>query len=272
MTAARPSAPMSPGFSASTSSPTSSANCWWRRTLWVGEAIRLEANLAFIGLGVQPPTPTWGNMTREGVDVLINAPWISVYAGLSILITILSFNMLGDGVRDMIDPRLRGIEWGKFEARNPKFETNSKHQIQNGETGSMSAKVANCARLSLFEVIVLFEIVSDFVLRISDFVWRRKHRDDDILLEIKHLKTYFFTDEGVSQAVDGMDLSIRRGQTLGVIGESGCGKSVTALSILQLIASPPGKIISGEILFEGEDLLRKSKPRRCARSAATTSP
>ena len=77
-------------------------------TLWVGEAIRLEANLAFIGLGVQPPTPTWGNMTREGVDVLINAPGISIYAGLSILITILSFNMLGDGVRDMIDPKLRG--------------------------------------------------------------------------------------------------------------------------------------------------------------------
>jgi peptide/nickel transport system permease protein len=77
-------------------------------TLWVGEAIRLEANLAFIGLGVQPPTPTWGNMTREGVDVLINAPWISIFSGLSILITILSFNMLGDGVRDITDPKLRG--------------------------------------------------------------------------------------------------------------------------------------------------------------------
>jgi len=77
-------------------------------TLWVGEAIRLEANLAFIGLGVQPPTPTWGNMTREGIDVLINAPWISVFAGLSILITILSFNMLGDGIRDVTDPKLRG--------------------------------------------------------------------------------------------------------------------------------------------------------------------
>ena len=76
-------------------------------TLWVGEAIRLEANLAFIGLGVQPPTPTWGNMTREGVDVLINAPWISVLAGLSILITILSFNMVGDGIRDVTDPKLR---------------------------------------------------------------------------------------------------------------------------------------------------------------------
>jgi peptide/nickel transport system permease protein len=77
-------------------------------TLWVGVAIRLEANLAFIGLGVQPPTPTWGNMIREGVDVLINAPGISVFSGLSILITILSFNLLGDGIRDMIDPRLRG--------------------------------------------------------------------------------------------------------------------------------------------------------------------
>ena len=63
---------------------------------------------------------------------------------------------------------------------------------------------------------------------------------DDILLDVKHLKTYFFLDEGVSQAVDGMDFSIRRGHTLGMIGESGCGKSVSALSILQLIAMPPG--------------------------------
>jgi peptide/nickel transport system permease protein len=84
-------------------------------TLWVGEAIRLEANLAFIGLGVQPPTPTWGKMTREGIDVLINAPWISIFAGLSILVTILSFNMLGDGIRDITDPKLRGGD-GKEQA------------------------------------------------------------------------------------------------------------------------------------------------------------
>jgi peptide/nickel transport system permease protein len=71
-------------------------------------AIRLEVNQAFIGLGVQPPTATWGNMIREGVAVLINAPWISVYAGLGILVTILSFNMLGDSVRDMVDPRIWG--------------------------------------------------------------------------------------------------------------------------------------------------------------------
>jgi peptide/nickel transport system ATP-binding protein/oligopeptide transport system ATP-binding protein len=79
----------------------------------------------------------------------------------------------------------------------------------------------------------------------------------DILLEIKHLRTYFYTDEGISRAVDGMDLTIRKGRTLGVIGESGCGKSVTALSVLRLVASPPGRIVSGEILFEGADLLQK---------------
>jgi oligopeptide/dipeptide ABC transporter ATP-binding protein len=80
----------------------------------------------------------------------------------------------------------------------------------------------------------------------------------DILLEIKHLRTYFYTDEGIARAVDGMDLTIRKGRTLGVIGESGCGKSVTALSVLRLVSSPPGRIIGGEILFDGADLLAKT--------------
>ncbi len=80
----------------------------------------------------------------------------------------------------------------------------------------------------------------------------------DILLEVKNLKTYFYTEDGIARAVDGMDFIIRKGETLGMIGESGCGKSVSALSIMQLVASPPGKIIEGEIRFEGEDLLKKS--------------
>ena len=80
----------------------------------------------------------------------------------------------------------------------------------------------------------------------------------DILLEVKNLKTYFYTEDGIARAVDGMDFIIRKGETLGMIGESGCGKSVSALSIMQLVASPPGKIIEGEIWFEGEDLLKKN--------------
>jgi len=75
------------------------------------------------------------------------------------------------------------------------------------------------------------------------------------VLSIRDLKTYFYTQEGVSRAVDGVSYNVIRGETLGVVGESGCGKSVTALSILRLIPSPPGEIVSGEIIFEGQNLL-----------------
>jgi peptide/nickel transport system ATP-binding protein len=75
------------------------------------------------------------------------------------------------------------------------------------------------------------------------------------LLEICGLKTHFATDEGMVHAVDGVDLAIDRGETLGVVGESGCGKTVTALSILKLIAMPPGRIVGGQIFWRGRDLV-----------------
>jgi len=76
------------------------------------------------------------------------------------------------------------------------------------------------------------------------------------LLQVNDLKTHFFTPEGVVKAVDGVTFSIPRGKTLGVLGESGCGKSVTALSIMRLIPDPPGKILSGSIIFEGQNLVQ----------------
>ena len=75
------------------------------------------------------------------------------------------------------------------------------------------------------------------------------------LLQIRALRTHFFTESGVAKAVDGVDLDIRAGEVLGLVGESGSGKSVTALSILRLIPDPPGKIVGGEILFRGRNLL-----------------
>ncbi|WP_367114798.1 ABC transporter ATP-binding protein [Clostridium sp.] len=77
------------------------------------------------------------------------------------------------------------------------------------------------------------------------------------LLKINNLKTYFNTDKGIVPAVDGVSLSVKRGQIIGIVGESGCGKSVTSLSILKLV-SEPGKIVGGEIIFEGEDLANKT--------------
>jgi oligopeptide/dipeptide ABC transporter ATP-binding protein len=75
------------------------------------------------------------------------------------------------------------------------------------------------------------------------------------LIDIRDLHTQFFTDDGLARAVDGVSYSLQRGETVGVVGESGCGKSVTALSVLRLIPNPPGRIVGGEILFEGNNLL-----------------
>src|SRR5215471_12395324 len=75
------------------------------------------------------------------------------------------------------------------------------------------------------------------------------------LLEVKDLRTYFETEDGVVKAVDGITFLLKRGETLGIVGESGSGKSVTNLSIIRLVPDPPGKIVSGEVIFDGQDLL-----------------
>jgi len=81
------------------------------------------------------------------------------------------------------------------------------------------------------------------------------------LLSVRDLRTYFFTDAGVVKAVDGVSFDVRPAETLALVGESGCGKSVTAMSLLRLIPEPPGRIVSGEIVLGGEDLLRLSEDR-----------
>jgi oligopeptide transport system ATP-binding protein len=78
------------------------------------------------------------------------------------------------------------------------------------------------------------------------------------ILEVKDLRTYFFGHEGTVKAVDGVSFDVQEGETLGLVGESGCGKSVSALSILRLIPNPPGEIVDGEVFFEGRDLLKLS--------------
>ena len=79
------------------------------------------------------------------------------------------------------------------------------------------------------------------------------------LLEVRGLKTYFSTDEGTVKAVDGVDIDIYKGEIFGLVGESGCGKSVTALSLLRVVPSPPGRIVDGKVMFEGKDLMKISE-------------
>ena len=81
------------------------------------------------------------------------------------------------------------------------------------------------------------------------------------LLEVKNLTTHFFTQEGVVRAVDGISYRVEEGEVIGIVGESGCGKSVGAMSFMRLVGSPPGRIVGGEVLFEGEDLVQANDER-----------
>ncbi|NQD66259.1 ABC transporter ATP-binding protein, partial [Bacillus haikouensis] len=80
-----------------------------------------------------------------------------------------------------------------------------------------------------------------------------------VVLEVKNLKTHFTSKKGVTKAVDGIDFVLHEGETLGIVGESGCGKSMTSLSILRLVPSPPGKIVDGTIELKGRDILKMSE-------------
>ena len=83
----------------------------------------------------------------------------------------------------------------------------------------------------------------------------------DPLLDVRNLRTYFLTDNGLVKAVNDVSFDLRHGETLGIVGESGCGKSVTAMSIMRLIPFPPGRIMGGEIHFDGQDLLQISEEK-----------
>lgn len=83
--------------------------------------------------------------------------------------------------------------------------------------------------------------------------------DSDTILDIRNLKTYFFTAEGVVKAVDGLSYTVKKGECIGLVGESGCGKSVSSMSILRIIACPPGIIVGGQVYFKGRDLMKLSE-------------
>ncbi len=85
------------------------------------------------------------------------------------------------------------------------------------------------------------------------------HKTDEVILQVKDLQSWFWTDAGIVKAVDGVSFNLHKGETLAIVGESGSGKSVTNLAIMNLIPSPPGKIVGGEILFNGQDMLKLSE-------------
>lgn len=174
----------------------------------IGWMILETAGLSFLGLGSQPPQADLGSMLGEARSALITNPHTSIVPGIMILIIVMSINLLGDGVRDALDPRLK--------------------------SGALSRPMAATT------------VKRDAPAPASE---------GKGLLEVQELQTQFHVKDRVYRAVGGVSLHVEKGECLGIIGESGSGKSVTALSVMGLVASPPGVITGGAVRYEGKDLV-----------------
>ncbi|MBW3097930.1 dipeptide/oligopeptide/nickel ABC transporter permease/ATP-binding protein [Pseudohoeflea coraliihabitans] len=182
----------------------------------IGWMILETAGLSFLGLGAQPPQADLGSMLGEGRKILFTAPHVSIVPGLMIFVLVMSINLLGDGVRDILDPRLK--------------------------SGSLTRPTARTA-------------VERKSVPATDV------RGEDAVLDVRGLKTEFEIGSSVYRAVGGVDLKIRKGECLGLVGESGSGKSVSAMSIMGLVPTPPGRIVGGVAMLGDEDLFSASDER-----------
>ncbi|MHA7876959.1 dipeptide/oligopeptide/nickel ABC transporter permease/ATP-binding protein [Roseivivax sp.] len=174
----------------------------------IGWMILETAGLSFLGLGSQPPQADLGSMLGEARAALISHPHTSVVPGVMILVIVMSINLLGDGIRDALDPRLK--------------------------SGALSRPMA-ATRLARSSTPPEQKLPG--------------------VLAIEGLETEFHVGQRRLRAVGGVDLAVKPGECLGIIGESGSGKSVTALSVTGLVASPPGVITGGAVRYQGEDLI-----------------
>ncbi|SUZ32044.1 putative D,D-dipeptide transport ATP-binding protein DdpD [Roseibaca ekhonensis] len=174
----------------------------------IGWMILETAGLSFLGLGSQPPQADLGSMLGEARSALITAPHTSVVPGVMILLIVMSVNLLGDGIRDALDPRLR--------------------------SGALARPMATTR---------------------VERAGAPMPKPEDGLLQIDDLETQFHVGTRVYKAVNKVSLALNPGECLGLVGESGSGKSVTALSVMGLVASPPGVITGGAVHLQGQDLI-----------------
>ena len=182
----------------------------------VGWMILETAGLSFLGLGAQPPQADLGSMLGDGRRVLFNAPHVAVIPGIAIFLLVMSINLFGDGVRDVLDPRLKS-----GALTRPLGRTAIDRAAARADTQPQTGAV----------------------------------------LDVEGLKTRFKLGSKALHAVDGVDLSLKPGEVLGIVGESGSGKSVTAMSIMGLVPTPPGSIAGGSIRLNDEDLLSATDER-----------
>ena len=208
-------------------------------TVLVADAIILEASLTFIGAGLQEPIPTWGNILSSAQQgVLRGEWWQALFPGLMIMITVLSLNILSEGITDAMVAAPKG----------PKLDD---HDVA----------AAREADKLLVDPVRAYEVQRESLQkRLSDLRSVETQRKDRFapapgstpLLEVKDLCIQF-PRHGEVNVVDHVSFSVAAGETMGLVGESGCGKSITSLAIMGLL--DPESKITGEVIYQGKDLL-----------------
>ncbi|OAH09536.1 dipeptide/oligopeptide/nickel ABC transporter permease/ATP-binding protein [Streptomyces jeddahensis] len=199
-------------------------------TVQVAEAIVFEASLSFIGAGVRPPDPSWGSVIADGKNmVLTGGWWATVFPGLLMLVTVLSLNILSEGVSDA---------WAAPAARDvPAEKARTEDRLEAAEPGTGT----------VLELPGLTEAAARLRER------ARPLPQGPPVLEVSRLAIGFDARHDGVDIVDGISFDVRPGEVLGLVGESGCGKSLTALTVMGL--EPKGARIRGSVTFDGRQLI-----------------
>lgn len=186
-------------------------------------AILSEAALSFLGLGVQPPEPSWGRMLFDAQGFITTAWWMGVFPGLAILLTVFAFNLIGDGVRDVLDPRQRTL----LRNRGKAARTTPVPPVPPASARPATSQAIDDAP--------------------------RSTSSDDTVLRVRGL----VVGVGPREIVHGIDFTVDRGRTLGIVGESGSGKSLSVLSATGLFDAPSA-YIGGSSIIDGTEVVGAS--------------
>ncbi|MEV8517645.1 dipeptide/oligopeptide/nickel ABC transporter permease/ATP-binding protein [Dactylosporangium sp. NPDC051484] len=186
-------------------------------TIIMGAAIFIEAALAIIGVGYPVGSAAWGAMLNDAFTTVSSSFWNMLVPGMAIAVTVLAFNLVGDGLRDAL-----GVDRSSLYGRKTRMGlTQAKHLRKRGPRAAS------------------------------------EHSSDN-LLEVRGLSIEVQSGDDWIPALDNVSFSIKPGEAVGLVGESGAGKTLTSMAVMRLLPSPPYRIVGGEIALEGRDILRMS--------------
>ncbi|MGW4421042.1 dipeptide/oligopeptide/nickel ABC transporter permease/ATP-binding protein [Streptosporangium sp. NPDC004631] len=226
-------------------------------TVLVADAVVFEASLSFIGAGIQDPAPSWGNVLAYGRQiVLAGGWWATFFPGLAILVTVLALNLLAEGLTDAWSaPRTAGLRTPEATGALPaSAETVEDGAVEDGAVNGPARDTDDGVDTALAR---LAAVTAERPPRVAPLSPSARP-----LLSVENLTIGFPQRYGDVPVVQSLSFDVRTGETLGLVGESGCGKSLTSLAVMGLL--PRGARVGGRIVYDGRDVLPLSPRQRRA--------